>query len=741
MEGMLVLLFLVSSCQYSAQIPAVHQEIGSITQRRSVSKQEHGDTSKESLSAMDLIVDANTKSGISDRLLGGDVLPKRLTYFNKIQKRNAVSLSLWEWKNHKIPYIIKESDFSASALSLIKDAIATFNRKVACISWTPRKNEPDFVRIRSGAGCVSSIGRDGGMQDLYLGSNCYYKGVVLHEMNHATGFYHEQSRPDRDKYVQVNWDNIQSDKRLDFKKETQYIDTLGAPYDYGSIMHYGKDTFSANGKPTLIPLFDPKGTMGQRTDLSLVDIWKINKLYKCTGIQPPIPKWMVGLSTLSIPGTTTTEQSLMSTTSAVSSTSSTAATTSNTNCLENLTVPKGLPGRPQQAKVFAFPSALRVSWEPPCTSVEVTGYNLVYWNCWQNISITLPPTKLTHYIGTVLHKGQRYKISMAAITKIGMGPRTEQLSTYSACGNDVFLRGNETYDRIYSPHFSQGYYEPDVACHWTVSVPQGQRLKITFDSVNLGSGLCNYDFLKINGVNYCTPPSKYILSKTDTVTVIFYSTPGDGKKPGGFHLMAEVEDNSPRNISVKTNIPGLFVVTWKPPEDRDQSTYKYRIKYRVYPEIVQQVVTLPSHRTFWPIRTQSHYGRRYEVELMTESNGKDGISKSVLIRTACGGNITVDGPGKITNLPSFGTYERDVICRWNFSGKDGKHLLFMITKLNLEPSSDCQNDFVAIGSAGRFCAQDQNGTTINTGENQMTVLFSSNMEDERTGFELQYNVL
>ncbi|CAG2216957.1 PKDCC [Mytilus edulis] len=42
-------------------IPAVHQEIGSITQRRSVTNQEHGDTSKESLSAMDLIVDANTR--------------------------------------------------------------------------------------------------------------------------------------------------------------------------------------------------------------------------------------------------------------------------------------------------------------------------------------------------------------------------------------------------------------------------------------------------------------------------------------------------------------------------------------------------------------------------------------------------------------------------------------------------------------------------------------------------------
>jgi len=40
----------------------------------------------------------------------------------------------------------------ASSLSLIKDAIATFNKEVACINWIPRKDESDYVRIRSGAG-------------------------------------------------------------------------------------------------------------------------------------------------------------------------------------------------------------------------------------------------------------------------------------------------------------------------------------------------------------------------------------------------------------------------------------------------------------------------------------------------------------------------------------------------------------------------------------------------------------
>ncbi|UYV84390.1 MEP1B [Cordylochernes scorpioides] len=133
--------------------------------------------------------------------------------------------------------------------------------------------------------CYSYVGRTGlGAQPLSIGPGCEYLGIVIHELMHAIGFEHEQSRADRDNYVNILWDNIKPGAESQFAKYTlAQIQHLGEPYDYASVMHYEKNAFS---KRRDLPTIEPKRAgvrMGQRRGFSHVDIRKINKLYGCKG--------------------------------------------------------------------------------------------------------------------------------------------------------------------------------------------------------------------------------------------------------------------------------------------------------------------------------------------------------------------------------------------------------------------------------------------------------------------------
>jgi hypothetical protein len=48
----------------------------------------------------------------------------------------------------------------------------------------------------------------GGRQTISLGNGCAHHSVVLHELGHVVGFWHEQNRPDRDSYVRIVTKNI-----------------------------------------------------------------------------------------------------------------------------------------------------------------------------------------------------------------------------------------------------------------------------------------------------------------------------------------------------------------------------------------------------------------------------------------------------------------------------------------------------------------------------------------------------
>ncbi len=58
-----------------------------------------------------------------------------------------------------------------------------------------------------------------GAQQLNLNNpKCVKKGIVIHEVLHAAGFFHQQSSADRDEFVEIKWENIKPDPNHDHRK-------------------------------------------------------------------------------------------------------------------------------------------------------------------------------------------------------------------------------------------------------------------------------------------------------------------------------------------------------------------------------------------------------------------------------------------------------------------------------------------------------------------------------------------
>ncbi|XP_026221214.1 high choriolytic enzyme 1-like [Anabas testudineus] len=125
----------------------------------------------------------------------------------------------------------------------------------------------------------SLVGRQGNVQTVSLKSEgCIYFGTVQHELIHALGFNHEQCRSDRDEHIKILLQNVIPGEEYNFNK----INTLnlGTPYDYNSVMHYGRLAFSKdNVSPTMVAIPDSNAVFGTATQMSQNDIDRINLLY------------------------------------------------------------------------------------------------------------------------------------------------------------------------------------------------------------------------------------------------------------------------------------------------------------------------------------------------------------------------------------------------------------------------------------------------------------------------------
>ncbi|KAL6087373.1 hypothetical protein STEG23_016674 [Scotinomys teguina] len=184
----------------------------------------------------------------------------------------------------EIPFLFS-SKYDESSRRVIMEAFAEFEH-FTCIRFVPYQGHRDFIYIIPMSGCFSGVGRSGGMQVVSLAPTCLQKGrgIVLHELMHVLGFWHEHSRADRDRYIRVNWNEILPGFEINFIKSRS--SNMLAPYDYSSVMHYGRFAFSWRGQPTIIPLWTPSAHIGQRWNLSTSDITRVRRLYNCSQSVP-----------------------------------------------------------------------------------------------------------------------------------------------------------------------------------------------------------------------------------------------------------------------------------------------------------------------------------------------------------------------------------------------------------------------------------------------------------------------
>jgi hypothetical protein len=182
----------------------------------------------------------------------------------------------YEWPNNTVPYVIN-SDVPNQ--QRILDAIQHWEANTS-IRFVQRTTQTSYVIFKYDADfCASSVGRQGNFsQDVIVASWCT-AGNLAHEIGHLVGFWHEQSRADRDNHITVNFDNIWEGWRSQFDKYADG-DDYGL-YDIGSIMHYTPTNTTAQIDPNVPSMTRTDGSdfTTQRVGLSPIDREAVEEMY------------------------------------------------------------------------------------------------------------------------------------------------------------------------------------------------------------------------------------------------------------------------------------------------------------------------------------------------------------------------------------------------------------------------------------------------------------------------------
>ncbi|KAK2920433.1 hypothetical protein Q8A73_002637 [Channa argus] len=262
-------------------------------ERRTCCIQHQSPTSDETRDAFEMI--AKTNANLTKTLTHGDIMPNL--------KRNADPCTAigCKWpKTGSYVYVpvAMTGDFSSQERDVIIRALVSFHQST-CIRFVWRSTEADYLIFYSGTGCWSYVGRQRNQQPISLQRNgCIYYSTVQHEVIHALGFHHEHVRSDRDSYVNIYTQNVQTGMESNFMKVQ--TNNLGTPYDFNSVMHYPNYAFSKNGLPTISAKSNPNMVLGGATQMSSNDIARkqLHQLVQSNELSRLLPHIYASLDTI-----------------------------------------------------------------------------------------------------------------------------------------------------------------------------------------------------------------------------------------------------------------------------------------------------------------------------------------------------------------------------------------------------------------------------------------------------------